>query len=66
VTKLSFAGHPGVIHSELQAAVQGDPRPRGKAWGMTLTTLITVNAVLGAVVVYGLVLLHAHAIRQGI
>ena len=39
--------------------------PRGKAWGMTLTTLITVNAVLGAVVVYGLVLLHAHGIRQG-
>jgi hypothetical protein len=32
---------------------------------MTLMTLITVNAVLGAVVVYGLVLLHAHGIRQG-
>jgi hypothetical protein len=32
---------------------------------MSLTTLITVNAVLGAIVVYGLVLLHAHGIRQG-
>jgi hypothetical protein len=30
---------------------------------MTLTTLITVNAVLGATVVYGLVLLLAHGIR---
>jgi hypothetical protein len=32
---------------------------------MTLTTLITVNAVLGAIVVYGIVLLHAHGIRRG-
>jgi hypothetical protein len=30
---------------------------------MTLTTLITVNAILGAAVVYGLVLLLAHGIR---
>jgi hypothetical protein len=32
---------------------------------MSLTTLITVNAVLGALVVYGIVLLHAHGIRHG-
>jgi hypothetical protein len=32
---------------------------------MTLTTLITLNAVLGAIVVYGIVLLHAHGIRRG-
>ena len=38
---------------------------RGQGWGMTLTTLITVNAVLGALVVYGIVLLHAHGIRHG-
>jgi len=30
---------------------------------MTLTTLITVNAILGAVVVYGLVMLLTHGIR---
>jgi hypothetical protein len=31
---------------------------------MTLTTLITVNAILGAIVVYGLVLLLGHGIRS--
>ena len=31
---------------------------------MTLTTLITVNAVLAAIVVYGIVLLHAHSVRH--
>jgi hypothetical protein len=30
---------------------------------MTLTTLITVNAILGAAVVYGLALLLTHGIR---
>jgi hypothetical protein len=30
---------------------------------MTITTLITVNAILGAAVVYGLVLLLGHGIR---
>jgi hypothetical protein len=31
---------------------------------MTLTALITLNAVIGAVVVYGLVLLLGHGIRS--
>ena len=31
---------------------------------MTLTTLITVNAVLAAIVAYGIVLLHAHSVRH--
>ncbi len=31
---------------------------------MTLTTLITLNAVLAAIVFYGIVLLHAHSIRN--
>lgn len=30
---------------------------------MTLTTLITVNAILGTVVVYGLLMLLVHGIR---
>ena len=30
---------------------------------MTLTTLITVNAILGAAVVYGLLMLLGHGIR---
>jgi low affinity Fe/Cu permease len=32
----------------------------GKAWDMTLLTLITINAVLCAAVVYGIVLLLGH------
>ena len=31
---------------------------------MTLTTLITVNAVLAAIVAYGIVWLHAHGVRH--
>jgi hypothetical protein len=31
---------------------------------MTVTTLITVNAVLAAIVVYAVVLLHAHGVRH--
>lgn len=31
---------------------------------MTLTTLITVNAVLAALVFYAIVLLHAHGVRH--
>lgn len=31
---------------------------------MTLTTLITVNAVLAAIIVYGIVFLHAHSVRH--
>ena len=31
---------------------------------MTVTTLITVNAVLAAIVVYAVVLLHAHSVRH--
>jgi len=31
---------------------------------MTLTTLITVNAVLAAIVLYAIVLLHAHSVRH--
>jgi hypothetical protein len=30
---------------------------------MTLTTLITVNAIVGALVVYGIVMLLGHGIR---
>jgi hypothetical protein len=30
---------------------------------MTITTLITVNAILGALVVYGLIMLLTHGIR---
>ena len=31
---------------------------------MTLTTLITVNAVLAAIIIYGIVFLHAHGVRH--
>ncbi len=31
---------------------------------MTLTTLMTVNAVLAAIIVYGVVFLHAHGVRH--
>ena len=36
----------------------------GKAVDMTVTTLITVNAILGAVVAYGLHHLLAHGIHS--
>jgi nitrogen fixation-related uncharacterized protein len=31
---------------------------------MTLTTLITVNAVLAAIILYAIVWLHAHGVRH--
>lgn len=31
---------------------------------MTITTLITVNAVLAAIITYGVVFLHAHSVQH--
>ena len=56
--------HLGVIHSKLLTFPGIGPRPCGKAWDMTLTTLITVNAALAAIVAYAVVLFHAHAVRH--
>jgi hypothetical protein len=61
---MSFlVSQPGILRQFL-APVQGPLTWARNAWGMTLTTLITVNAVLGSALAYGLHQLLAHGIRS--
>jgi hypothetical protein len=61
VTEVSFARHLRVIHSTLQGGTQPPPMGVGKPGEMT-TSLITINVVLAALVVLGIVRLLVHGI----
>ena len=64
VTKVSFGRHPASALSEFPRASHRRLIAAGKGGGMTLTALITLNAILGAAAVYGLVGLLVEGIRS--
>ena len=66
MTEVSLSRHVQVIRrtlSELLGPSYGSLSKSRDPLGMTLTTLITVNAALGAAVIYALHHLLAHGIR---